>query len=52
MYLIYCATNKINNKIYIGLTVDSMARRATVHKSDALTRKYQLPFHSAIRKYL
>lgn len=51
MYTIYCATNKINNKIYIGLTIDSISRRATAHKSDALTKRYNLPFHNAIRKY-
>lgn len=51
MYTIYCAANKINNKIYIGLTIGSISRRATVHKSDALTKRYNLPFHNAIRKY-
>lgn len=53
MLYIYCFTNKINNKRYIGQTND-IEKRKRGHKSEAFNPKsnsYYLPFHKAIRKY-
>lgn len=50
---IYKYTNKINNHIYIGQSVD-IARRQYNHKSTAFNEKakdYNSQFHQAIRKY-
>lgn len=49
--IIYKATNKINNKIYIGQTTNSLTRRKTNHYAAARTKKDTLFFHKAIRKY-
>ena len=50
---IYCYTNKVNGKKYIGQTVDFVKRHnshicASYNKNN---RAYKLPFHKAIRKY-
>lgn len=50
---IYCFTNKINGKKYVGQT-NNIENRKRGHKSDAFNQKsngYKLPFHAAIRKY-
>ncbi|WP_440972214.1 GIY-YIG nuclease family protein, partial [Megamonas funiformis] len=47
---IYKITNKINNKIYIGQSVNIQQRFYT-HCSDALTKQDNNYFHNAIRKY-
>lgn len=50
---IYKITNRINNKCYIGQSVDIKARLAH-HKSDAYNEKlpkYRYPLYRAIRKY-
>ncbi len=51
---IYKIENKINNKIYIGQSIDIM-HRWDQHKMDAfnesLTQKYRSALYSAIRKY-
>ena len=49
--IIYKVTNKINNKIYIGQTINSLTRRKTNHYAAARTKKDTLFFHKAIRKY-
>ena len=51
LLFIYKATNLINGKIYIGKTVNSLKKRITQHKSDALSRNSQMVIHRAIRKY-
>lgn len=48
--IIYCATNKINNKKYIGQTIRSLSRRKTIHIYESKHgSKYY--FHQAIKKY-
>lgn len=54
MYLIYCYTNKFNNKKYIGITSRSIDEREKNHiyKSQNKNNKcYNTPFKRAIRKY-
>lgn len=53
MLYIYCFTNKTNGKKYIGQT-NNIEKRKRGHKSESFNPKangYNLPFHSAIRKY-
>lgn len=53
MNIIYCYTNKINNKKYVGQT-NNEQRRIREHKSNAFNDKsvnYNSIFHKAIRKY-
>ena len=47
---IYKITNKINNKIYIGQSVN-IEQRFYTHCSDALNKQDNNYFHNAIRKY-
>lgn len=48
--IVYMATNTINNKVYIGQTVQKFHRRKTGHLY-AARRGSSLRFHRAIRKY-
>lgn len=56
IHYIYCYTNKENNKQYIGQT-NNVERRKKQHIQDSIhchkghEVSYNLPFHSAIRKY-
>lgn len=50
---IYKYTNKINNKVYIGQSINLEKRKYT-HKSSAFNEKandYNSQFHKAVRKY-
>ena len=50
---IYKYTNQINNKVYIGQSID-LEQRQYAHKSSAFNEKandYNSQFHQAIRKY-
>mgnify|MGYP002507802090 CR=1 FL=1 len=52
MGYIYRIKNKINNKMYVGQTKNSVARRWTEHKRDAKNPKYAgFYIHRAIKKY-
>ena len=47
---IYKITNKVNNKIYIGQSIN-IEQRFYTHCSDAINRQDNNYFHNAIRKY-
>lgn len=54
MGLIYCFTNKENNKKYIGQTINSDKQRYSAHKSSYQrdsSSEYNSPLHRAFRKY-
>jgi group I intron endonuclease len=48
--VIYCATNKINGKQYIGYT-ENLKKRIQLYRSAAKTCKTQRKFYNAIQKY-
>ncbi len=50
MYSIYKILNDVNDKVYIGLTKQSLSLRFSHHKSDAIKRP-RCYFHNAIRKH-
>lgn len=50
MFDVYRITNKINNKSYIGVSKRTQARFRQ-HFVDAINKKYNTYFYSAIRKY-
>lgn len=49
--IIYKITNLINNKVYIGQTINSLEQRLSRHKQDALSGRLDTHFARAIRKY-
>lgn len=49
--MVYLAINKINNKVYVGQTINTLNRRKTSHYAAARNEKDNLYFHRAIRKY-
>ena len=50
-YIVYKITNKVNNKIYIGLTNKSLQKRWKAHCNSAFSKNDPYVFHKAIRKY-
>ena len=51
MFLIYKVTNKINNKVYIGQSINPIEERWQRHCNDALHNILDTHFARAIRKY-
>jgi group I intron endonuclease len=51
MYYIYKATNKVNNKFYIGRCKGSISSREYKHWWYAKNKNANTPFPSALRKY-
>ena len=50
--VIYRVTNKLNNKVYIGQTINAFNKRKVQHLSDARRNVYpSYYFHKALRKY-
>ena len=49
--IIYKITNIINNKIYIGQTINTLEERWKRHQNDALSNRLDTHFAKAIRKY-
>lgn len=49
--IVYKITNKVNNKIYIGQTINSLEQRFSRHKQDALSGRLDTHLARAIRKY-
>jgi group I intron endonuclease len=50
-FIVYCHTNKINGKRYVGQTLGTMKNRWRQHVREAASLKSRRPFHAAIRKY-
>lgn len=52
MAYIYKITNTINNKLYIGKTVNTIEKRFNQHKNESKTeRSKKRPLYRAINKY-
>lgn len=51
MGFIYKVTNKINNKVYVGKTCESIEKRFMEHIQEAKTNDKNRPFHKALNKY-
>ena len=49
--IIYKAYNRINNKCYIGQTIQSLSVRKNRHINDSLYRNTNIYFHNAIKKH-
>lgn len=48
---VYKIKNSINGKVYVGQTIQSLKRRFSQHKCNALTKNRKSPLYSAIQKY-
>lgn len=50
MGFIYCITNKINNKKYVGATKRTVSHRKNEHKRDAFVKQKTMLIHVAMRE--
>ena len=48
---IYKITNNINNKIYIGCTINTIEQRFREHKSRCKTQTHKSKLYNSFRKY-
>jgi group I intron endonuclease len=48
---IYIITNTVNNKVYIGQTIQSIQKRFREHVCGAVTKNKKQPLYASIRKY-
>lgn len=48
---VYKCVNVLNEKVYIGITIESLEERKRKHISDTLRNKDKCHFHRALRKY-
>lgn len=49
--IIYLATNKLNDKVYVGQTIKSLQNRINRHLYRTIKTNSKLSFHCALRKY-
>ena len=49
--IVYCITNMLNNKKYVGYTSETLAQRWHLHKFKAKAKKRPGLLHKAINKY-
>jgi len=49
--IVYKATNKVNGKVYIGITSATLEKRIKQHEERSRTQKHNYKFYNAIRKY-
>ena len=49
--IIYKAVNKVNNKVYIGQSINSIAHRKAQHYREAKSKQENNYFHNAFLKY-
>lgn len=51
MYKVYKITNKINNKYYIGMTKQALAKRFSQHKTASKKESTKSYLYNAMKKY-
>lgn len=49
--VVYCYTNTVNGKKYVGITKNQLSKRHNEHIIDTKLNRDTYPFHNAIRKY-
>lgn len=49
--VVYCYTNIVNGKKYVGITKNQLSKRHSQHIADTNLNRDNSPFHNAIKKY-